>query len=136
MIENNIDISPTYITKSLNYNALNNNLNFWAFNSFDASGNQGSGNFAATTNFNTLFVNYTSPLDITKIYTYDFHLAANSPYKNGGRDGKDIGIYGGMFPWKAGSVPFNPHVQVKQISPTTDVTGKLQVKIQVQAQDN
>jgi len=69
-------------------------------------------------------------------YTHDYHLKPDYPGKNAGRDGSDIGIYGGAYPWKAGSVPANPHFQRVQIAPKTDNTGNLNVKIKVAAQDN
>jgi hypothetical protein len=68
-------------------------------------------------------------------YSQDYHLQTTSPGKNAGRDGTDIGIYGGMFPWKEGSIPFNPHFQQVQISPKTDANGNLNVNIKVAAQE-
>lgn len=65
----------------------------------------------------------------------DFHLKTTSIGKNGGNDGTDIGIYGGAFPWKEGSVPFNPHFQTVHIAPTTDAAGNLNINIKVAAQD-
>jgi len=65
----------------------------------------------------------------------NYQLTSTSPGKNAGRDGTDIGIYGGSFPWKDGSIPFNPHFQAAQIAPTTDSTGNLNVNIKVSAQD-
>ncbi|KAF0130024.1 MAG: hypothetical protein FD155_1810 [Bacteroidetes bacterium] len=67
--------------------------------------------------------------------TEDYHLKATSLGKNAGTDGTDIGIYGGAFPWKEGSIPFNPHFQTVQIAPTTDSIGNLNVNIKVAAQD-
>lgn len=69
-------------------------------------------------------------------YTDDYHLQPTCPGKNAGTDGTDIGIYGGAFPWKEGSIPFNPHIQYKTISGATDVNGNLNVNIKVAAQDH
>jgi hypothetical protein len=69
-------------------------------------------------------------------YSHDYHLLPDSPGKNAGNDGSDIGIYGGTFPWKEGSVPYNPHIQHKEISGSTDPAGNLNINIQVQAQDH
>ena len=74
-------------------------------------------------------------LDVNSIYTYNLHLRPNSPLHNAGTDGTDIGIYGGLFPWKEGSVPFNPHIQTKTIGNITDGNGNLQINIKVKAQD-
>lgn len=80
------------------------------------------------------FVNYTA--GVAYSYDFDYHLKATSPGKNAGIDGTDIGIYGGTFPWKEGSVPSYPHFQSATIAPQTDNTGKLNVKLKVAAQDN
>lgn len=98
--------------------------------------NQGSGNFLDNIPLQSIFVSY-DPATIggDGIYSADFHLPINSPYKNAGRDGTDIGIYGGAFPWKAGSIPFNPHFQSFQIGSTTNPSGNLNVNIKVAAQD-
>jgi len=69
-------------------------------------------------------------------YSEDYHLRPDSPGKNAGKDGTDIGIYGGAFPWKEGSIPFNPHFQQVQIAPKTDNQGNLNVNIRVKAQDH
>lgn len=65
----------------------------------------------------------------------NFQLAINSPGKNAGSDGTDIGIYGGMFPWKDGAIPCYPHLQSVQIGTATDPVGNLNVNIKVAAQD-
>lgn len=69
-------------------------------------------------------------------YSQDYHLQATCLGKNAGTDGTDMGIYGGSFPWKAGSVPFNPHIQSKYIGGATDQNGNLNVNIKVAAQDH
>jgi len=54
--------------------------------------------------------------------------------KNAGKDGTDVGIFGGTNPYKNGAVPFNPHV--KQFSVSTQANNKyLNVNIQVSAQE-
>ena len=85
--------------------------------------------------FDEIFVNY--PVTTSEFnYGFDFHIKPTSLGKNAGRDGTDIGIYGGAFPWKEGSIPANPHFQRINISPKTDNCGNLNVKIKVAAQDN
>jgi len=68
-------------------------------------------------------------------YTQDYHLQATYAGKNAGTDGTDIGIYGGIYPWKEGSIPANPHFESIQVAPKTD-NGNLNVRIKVAAQDN
>lgn len=114
-----------------NNNLINNNL-FVANITFPFGNNLGSNNVVNQTQ-SSIFVNQTGS---TFDYTQDYHLKLTSPGKNAGTDGTDIGIYGGMFPWKAGSVPFNPHIQIKSISNTTDQNGNLQINIKVNAQNN
>lgn len=47
-------------------------------------------------------VDFTKPVDY---YLNDFRLSANSPGKNAGTNGSDIGIYGGLTPWPDGGEP-------------------------------
>ncbi len=67
-------------------------------------------------------------------YTHDYHLRLPAQYM--GTDGTQVGIYGGMHPFKEGSVPMIPHVISKSISHSIDAEGKLQVEIEVSAQDH
>lgn len=43
------------------------------------------------------------------IFEVDYHLQSTSSGINAGTDGTDIGLFGGVFPWKEGSIPSNPH---------------------------
>lgn len=78
-----------------------------------------------------IFVNQTGT---TFNYTHDYHLQAPTTYL--GTDGTQVGIYGGTFPYKEGAVPLNPHIQLKNIAPTTDANGDLQIQIQLSAQED
>lgn len=69
-------------------------------------------------------------------YSHNYHLAPECTGNNAGTDGTDIGIYGGIFPWKEGSIPRNPHIKTKSISGATDPNGNINVTIRVAAQDN
>lgn len=66
-------------------------------------------------------------------YTHNYHLLVPEVYP--GSDNTVIGIYGGYFPYKEGAVPSNPHIRSKTIAPATDAQGKLNVLINVAAQD-
>ena len=119
-----------------NYNSIfHNNVN-GGINGASNGGNQGSGNYLNQEALSSFFVNYDpATITLSNIYQADFHLVPGSPLINAGRDGTDIGIYGGTYPWKDGSIPFNPHVQSINISPVTNSSGNLDVNIQVEAQD-
>lgn len=131
-------------------NTLNNNIILWEGYNADVngSGNAFNNNIyveptpnygaAATSNGNytgilqaDIFVNQ---IGTVFNYAHDYHLQAPTSYL--GTDGSQVGIYGGTFPYKEGAVPLNPHIQLKNIAPTTDANGDLQIQIQVKAQDN
>jgi hypothetical protein len=69
-------------------------------------------------------------------YSHNYHLKNGCLGINAGTDGQDMGVYGGVFPWKDGSVPHNPHVIFKNFSGYTDPNGDLQINIKVKAQDH
>lgn len=155
MISNNIVMgfiwgsSMDYLFSG-NNNTLNNNIFLWEGYAANVAG---SGNIfnnnlyvepapdygtAATNSGNhtgipqtAIFVNQTGT---TFNYTHNYHLQSPTSYL--GTDGSQVGIYGGTFPYKEGAVPLNPHIQLKNIAPTTDANGDLQIQIQVKAQDN
>lgn len=81
----------------------------------------------------SIFINQSGS---TYSYTQDYNLQPTCPGKNAGSDGTDIGIYGGMFQWKDGSIPFNPHIQQKIIQQASDANGNLNVNIKVAAQEH
>jgi uncharacterized protein YjbI with pentapeptide repeats len=64
-------------------------------------------------------------------YSYNYHLKSNSPYLTAGDDGTQIGIYGGVSPYKEGAVPSNPHIYFKQVASTTNNNGQLQIQFKV-----
>ncbi len=134
--ENNIFIgmnltSPTYPTNCV----FSNNL-------VDSTSNIGSGsNYTGGNIYNSNLINQGTGSIFVKYaggssfkYADDYHLKSGSPGKNAGKDGTDIGIYGGAFPWKVGSVPFNPHIISSTIANKTNSDGTLHVSIKVEAQ--
>lgn len=66
-------------------------------------------------------------------YDHSYHLQSPELYK--GYDNAEAGIYGGSFPYKDGAVPFNPHIQFKDIATTTDSNGDLTINIRISAQE-
>lgn len=78
-----------------------------------------------------LFVNQTGD---TFNYTHDYRLQAGALAAYIGDDTTQVGIYGGISPFKDMSVPINPHISTANISNQTNANGMLNVNIQVQAQ--
>jgi len=67
-------------------------------------------------------------------YSHNYHLQPGAQ-ANLGDDGTEIGIYGGYYPWKEGSIPSNPHISSKNISSDTNANGTIHIDINVRAQD-
>lgn len=131
IIENNI-LNPYQTFNTIKNCNIRNNVN----TSNGVSGtNLKSRNFNDSADLTTVFVDYTGIAQAIS-FTADFQLPDASSYKNAGADGKDIGIYGGRFPWKDGSVPFNPHIKSKSVDGSTIASGNLPVNIEVEAQQN
>ncbi|MCK9563120.1 MAG: right-handed parallel beta-helix repeat-containing protein [Bacteroidales bacterium] len=76
-----------------------------------------------------LFVNQTGT---NFDYAHNYHLQDETLYV--GHDVTQVGIYGGIFPYKEGAVPKNPHIMEMNISDTTNEEGELPVKIKVSTQ--
>jgi hypothetical protein len=126
IFENNIFLNQSFEYDSYD-NQFYNNL-FIISDPFSGYSNIGFNNIFNQTN---IFLNQSRPYFS---FSDDYHLLSTSPGKNAGKDGTDIGIYGGQYPWKDGK-PFNPHFQKAIISHNTDNNGNLNVQIKVAAQD-
>jgi hypothetical protein len=151
-ISNNLFLTPTYNNggPTVEYCLIENNIYLYGGNIMNAFSNCTFNNnlfvenysfpFGTNLGFNninnqlqeSIFINQSGS---TFSYSQDYHLKPTCPGKNAGTDGTDIGIYGGMFPWKDGSRPPNPHVIQKIIQQSTDENGNLNVNIKVSAQD-
>ena len=79
----------------------------------------------------TVFVNQTGNLFD---FTHDYHLVNPASYQ--GTDSTEIGIYGGLYPFKDGTLPKNPHIRSKSIATQTATNGDLNIQFEVAAQDN
>lgn len=78
----------------------------------------------------SIFVNYTGG---TFDYLHNYQL--QNPGNFVGSDGTQVGIFGGLFPFKEGGIPVNPRINSKNIAPQTNPAGQLGVQINVSAQD-
>lgn len=65
-------------------------------------------------------------------YAHNYHL--KTPANHLGKDGTQVGIYGGLHPFKESAVPSNPHLESGEIS-TISSDGKINVKVKASAQD-
>lgn len=131
-IENNVFIH-TQAPLGFSYcdnSVINNNLFTVATNYVYYTNNLPTGNFSGIGS-STVLMNWTST---SYLYTDNYHLQTPGSYI--GIDGSQIGIYGGMRPWKEGSLPMIPHIQAKVIAANTDAEGKIQVQVKVSAQNN
>jgi hypothetical protein len=143
VIENNVFMDGGC---SFSNSQCRNNINILGgsstFSGIDGSGNYFQNNFIV--NCDSIFINGISrnwSITCYRIFSINdnsinFNLTNNSVAKRAGTDGLDIGLYGGLFPWKNGGIPSNPHLQFKTIKGTTESDGKLKVNIKVKAQDN
>ena len=130
--ENNIFISSGMSSYGISYSEMNNNL-FVENISITPRDlyNRGSNNIVNQAQ-SSIFVNQTGN---EFNYSHDYHLQSTSLGKNAGIEKTDIGIYGGFYPWKDGSLPSNPHIQFENVS-GVDGSGNIHVKIKVAAQDH
>jgi hypothetical protein len=126
LIENNT-IAQTYYWSFGNYSTYKNNVLCFAL-PVDNTNTWQSNYYSA--DWNALFVKHTNWF----AYTDDYHLVSPNFYT--GTDGTQAGIYGGMYPYKEGAVPSNPHVQLKTIPLQADTNGQLNIQVKVSAQNN
>jgi len=113
-------------------NIFSNNLSYQTSNDTLPYGtNTGSGNFI---NQNPLFTNVSAT---NFSYSFDFSLAAASPGKNAGTDGKDLGIYGGSKPMvdMTGSPAIPQMKSVTILNPMIPVGDSLHVIIKAKKQN-
>ena len=136
---NNIDnssISNNIITQQYGMNYIHNGCELSTFSNNIFAGVPPVGSNTFTSNYNDvaiagLFVNQTgNAFD----YTHDYNLVSSGTYL--GNDGKQVGIYGGLFQYKDSALPVNPNIVSKTIAPQTNAGGELNIQVQVKAQNN
>lgn len=128
LINNNIIFSTqSTAIYSSGFNTVTNNI----FNVPQVVGSNNFSNNWDTISQSNIFINHPNT---TFFYSNDYHLISPTLYL--GIDASQVGIYGGISPFKEGSVPRNPHFQQKTIAPYTNPTGGLNINIKVKAQTN
>lgn len=128
-IANNIFLQDNYSSlASGNGNAFRNNI-FARSSPYYGVAPELSGNYVGVSR-DTILVNQTGRFFD---YSHDYHLQSPDDYV--GTDGTQVGIYGGMFPYKEGAVPSNPHIQIAVIEATAS-NGQLNVEIKAASQED
>ena len=132
ILTNNIFYGASANGTGVDNNIFSNNLSYQTSNDTLPYGtNTGSGNFI---NQNPLFTNVSAT---NFSYSFDFSLAAASPGKNAGTDGKDLGIYGGSKPMvdMTGSPAIPQMKSVTILNPMIPVGDSLHVIIKAKKQN-
>lgn len=130
ILKNNIFFSQYQYSSGVSGNGNQFYNNLYLFPSLSFGGTYtASGNYK-NVSIDSVFVNNTL---YSFNYASDYHLKYPDIFI--GTDGTQVGIYGGIFPYKEGAVPSNPHIQMKNISPTTDNNGNLHIEFKISAQD-
>ncbi len=131
LFENNIIYNThtsSYTFTEVSNNTFNNNVF-----SYDPTGdetNNWSDNFTGVT-IEEMFENYTG-----HAYSFEADYKLVNPAIFIGTTGNQVGIYGGLQPFKANTRPSNPQIINKNIANSTNEEGKLEVEIEVEAQNN
>ncbi len=126
-IANNISFATTFVIEYCNTNTFSNNI----FRGTPSGGTNIFENNYNDVDITAVFINQSGN---TFDFAHDYHLVDPATYL--GFDGTEVGIYGGLHPFKDGGLPNNPHIQTKDIAIQTDSNGDLHIEIKVAAQDN
>lgn len=128
-IENNVILATNYPIESCTGNSFSNNL--FVGSNFSIGNNSFVNNYT-NVDVSEIFVNYT--VSGAPSYTDNYHLKHPELYI--GTDGKEVGLYGGVIPFKDGGYPFNPIIVKRLVAPQTSLDGGLQIEFKVKAQSN
>ena len=124
--ENNIFITTlnTGVSDS-NGNTFNNNI--FNKNPTTQENNTWSGNYTDVAPLG-LFVDYLSAF----AYEADYHLQTPGAYT--GTTGNQVGLFGGLNPYKPNALPVVPHVIEHTIATSVNALGEIEVNVSVEAQ--
>jgi len=126
LIQNNIILDNDFLN-TCQFNTIQYNI---FVNTPTMGTNTAQNNYSPVTQ-STIFVNQSGN---SFNYSQNYHLQSPATYP--GNDNTQVGIYGGLYPYKEGAVPFNPHIISKAIPQSTDGSGNLNINIKVKAQNN
>lgn len=127
-ITNNVILGTPYVMNNCTSNSFYNNLFVQGY--VDFGNNSSSNNYFGVPQAN-IFINQNGNV---ASYTDDYHLQHPELYI--GTDGTQVGLYGGIVPFKDKGYPSNPAILSKSVAPQTDANGNLLISFTVKAQDN
>ncbi len=128
LIQNNIFRAS--MANGINTNVTNSAFlnNLFVQNITNFQGNSNVNNLVGV-NASLIFVNQSGT---TFNYDHNYHLKDDSPGKNAGNDGTDIGIYGTDEPYKELGIPFTPRIMEFILRPQGNT---IQLNTSVEAQE-
>lgn len=152
-ISNNIMLYQQHVYQQFTSSLVSNNIHLWnnpSINYHLIYGNCVNNTFIKNvtrqnivTANNTFIDNY-SNIDLAGVFqsipSGDFNYAQNytllpaAENTYPGNDNTQVGIYGGLFPYKTHAVPRNPSITAKIIASETNANGQLPVQVTVEAQ--
>lgn len=94
------------------------------------TGAQATGNYTGV-EFSSVFVSQSGTT-----FSYDNDYSLISPGTYTGTDEGQVGIYGGIFPYREAAVPVTPHITGAGVSSRSDDEGNIQIEISVEAQES
>ena len=128
LFENNIFIRHSTSGFFSNYHGNTFRNNAFDFNPTTNEENSFENNYPSISR-NAFFVDFPGA-----IYQPDNNYHIENPETYLGTTGNQIGIYGGISPFKENTRPTNPQIKAKDISHSTNEEGKLSIEIEVEAQ--
>lgn len=137
LIENNAFVGSSFSSTNCTNNLVNNNI----YNGYSSvipigtgGGNTGTNNIY-NESIDNLFTTYSSSYHYYFRYNDDYHMKPDCRGIGAATDGTDLGMYGGVNPYKAYSVPFYPHITTEDIDAYADSENHtLHVKFTVEGQ--
>lgn len=150
LIANNIIIRDNYEALRHTHNSLIENNIFMRYGSWGSLLSNYHGNTFKNNVFsenptaneqNTWIDNYVNVdeevlfIEFSESYSYESNYHLQDPASYQGTTGNQVGIFGGLNPFKENTRPSNPQILSKNIQNSTNEDGNLGVEIEVEAQE-
>jgi hypothetical protein len=131
IIKNNIIIANGLILLYSNNNTIYNNIFTNSYIPTQSCSNIYESNNYFSVNPTDIFINQSgNAFD----FSHNYHL--KNPELYIGTDSTQVGLYGGLIPFKDGGIPSNPQIVSKSVGKQTETNGDLKINVTVQAQEN